>query len=207
MLDMPTFRFSGPHRPKSGNLLPRHFLPSHHHHHSSPTPPSQLGTSPGPKVSMPPPPSFALADKNPVARERHITKDAWQRQQQASTVTTRTTATTKGAMAMMTLTIKPGPATTMTVPTTHHRHVIHVDDCKGNTQSTRRATPASWAYPPAISPWHPPTPIYSPTISPHTSPLPSFAHSSQPTHHPDTDQRQLVNRSHRSVCTPSPPDP
>ena len=79
--------------------------------------------------------------------------------------------------------------------------------CKGNTQSTRRAMLASWAYPPAISPWCPPTPIYSPTVSPHISPSPSFAHSSQPTHHPDTDRRQPVNRNHRSVCAPSPPDP
>jgi len=39
MLDMPTFQSGGPRRPKSGNLLPRRFHPSHYHH-SSPTPPS-----------------------------------------------------------------------------------------------------------------------------------------------------------------------
>ena len=128
MLHMPTFRFGGLRRPKSGNLLPRRFLPSHHHHRSSPTPPSQLGASPGLKVSTPPPPSFPLADENPVAHECHVTKDARQRRQRASTVTTWTTATTKGATAMTTLMIKPGPATTTTAPMTHHRHIIRVDN-------------------------------------------------------------------------------
>jgi len=143
---MPTFRSGGPRCPKSGNLLPHRFLPSHHHHHrSSLTPPSQPGTSPGPKVSMPPPPSFAMADENPVARERHVTKDAWQRRRRASTVTTRTTATTKGATAMTTPTIKPGPATTTTAPTTHHRHVIHVDD-RHHQQPPRRLSAAGWKW-------------------------------------------------------------